>query len=240
MTGDPMSPGGSATPVAEEAGRKDSTMATDTIQETPAVEAEQAEQAVSPQLAAARQALDEAREAHSQSTQRRVALERRAGEVEAELEATAKDLVESRKAAVLGDDGASERIGSLVGRQRSLTAERDELVERIAVAMDMEAEAQAAHQRLRLQERAETNQQRALQLRARAIELDAAIDQAIREVMWPLLAERKAISTEAYDTKVKGIVPGYADALDRAIYHPEHVPALAAGQGPRPRVNLNL
>jgi hypothetical protein len=166
--------------------------------------------------------------------ERRVTQQQRIEAIGLALEQLTVDLAAARREALEGKNRTAS-IAALVAQQRTLEAERDERGELLEVAANAEQEVAIRNRDALHREAAEREAVRARFLLARGVELDAAIDAAIREVMWPLLVERKTISEEAIELKRRR--QDLATDLDRgAVFVYANVPALSE-PGPRPRIN---
>lgn len=173
-------------------------------------------------------------------TQSRVGIEERLGAIAGELEQTSAALVEARKAAILGGaDSDSEAIGQLVGRQRALEAERDELLERFEVAQVEEQKAQRAAGQAKVTRNAAKFDRKVGDLVDAAAASDAELDtltRSLRDALvtrWQLDHTASELVLTAEQTRQQHVQAGYDVPPGRRLdvnaihFDPRRIPALS-------------
>ena len=187
-------------------------------------------------------------------SQSRIRIQERIEAIGDELRQASDALDEARKAAILAEGDsevveATEAVGQLVGRQRVLEAERDELLERFGVASAEEARLQRIVTEARLIEMWASFSTRAAELGEGAVATDAEIGEivtSLRDALvrrWEIDEAARSLASEfessrEQHTRAGFDVPGGRLTLPRS-FEPHTIPALVQADA-RYRYNLSV
>jgi hypothetical protein len=191
-------------------------------------------------------------------SQSRIRIQERIDAIGGELRQTSDALDETRKAAILaegdseGDSAttvATEAVGQLVGRQRVLEAERDELLERFGVASAEEARLQRMVAEAQLIEVWTSFSARASELGEAAVATDAEIGEiasSLRDALvrrWEIDQAALSLASELEESREQHTRAGFDVPAGRLIlphsFDAHTIPALVRADA-RLRYNLSI
>ena len=159
----------------------------------------------------------------------RVAIAARIDAIGDEIRSAVDAAAEARRTAMLADASdsrAAEAVGQLIGRQRALEAERDELLERLAVAQKEERRLDLIVSQTRVDEYVASFAPRAFELIAAATTTDAAIVEAVASLRaatvrrWEIDETRRLLGVELEAARLEHTRQGFDVPPARLPEHP--------------------